>query len=293
MEETASGASAAPQQLPSVAADSEVDKARRERFIGPIDAFRVLRHSSFDKVDEALEDLLPDDAIDRLLYRRLGSKKPLKSTQEFTSAHRKFARALEIYARQTKLAPERLLLGPLRPIALPLITLIGTTIARIYQKRMLKEISGLYALREANSLIGSDEHMALMIARRQIEAVSDSTNQRTLALPGFLLGGAVLSMLVSFISDLMANAWGRIGFLGVTLVFTVGAFWCILMAAAVTKRRVRLIIEAPLKSLWEAVGNAGDPPRDPTKQIVLGATVLLIIGWVVAPAAIALFFALF
>lgn len=53
--------------------------------------------------------------------------------------------------------------------------------------------------------------MALMIARRQIDAIADRMNQRTLALPGFLQVGAAPSMVVSFISDLLTNVRGRIG----------------------------------------------------------------------------------
>lgn len=54
----------------------------------------------------------------------------------------------------------------------------------------------------------------------------------------------------------------------------------------------RLSGEVPEGLLLGPIQNAGDALPDPTKSIVVAATVLLVIGWIVAPAIIALLTAL-
>lgn len=76
------------------------------------------------------------------------------------------------------------------------------------------------------------------------------------------------------------------------LLLTIGAFWCILMTAAVTRRRTHLILDLPLKDLWAAIGSAGRPPREPSRIFVLVATVLLIVGWIIAPLIVTIIYGL-
>ena len=102
-------------------------------------------------------------------------------------------------------------------------------------------------------------------------------------MPAFLVGGAALSAVASFLQNVMRSGTGRVLLLGLVLLITVGAFWCILTAAAVTRRRTRLVLDAPLQELWTAVGSAGRRPRDASRAFVVGATLLLVLGWVIAP----------
>jgi hypothetical protein len=64
--------------------------------------------------------------------------------------------------------------------------------------------------------------------------------------------------------------------------------WIALDAAGVARRRIRLSTDQPMRALWDAVGAAGDPPRDESYNFAIYAIVLLIVAAVVVPAAIAL-----
>lgn len=106
-------------------------------------------------------------------------------------------------------------------------------------------------------------------------------------IPAFLLGGAALSAFASFLSEVLHSGFGRIVVLAVVLLLTIGVFWCVLMAASVTRRRTRLALDQPVNVLWSVLGSAGRPPRDPTRVFVAGATAFLLIGWVLAPLVVA------
>jgi len=60
--------------------------------------------------------------------------------------------------------------------------------------------------------------------------------------------------------------------------------------AAIARRRTRIALDAPLRALYATVGAAGDPPRDRSRDFVVYAVLLLVLGWVVVPAALALAF---
>lgn len=91
----------------------------------------------------------------------------------------------------------------------------------------------------------------------------------------------------SILQNALRSGVGRVLLLVLVLLLTVGAFWCILTAAAVTRRRTRLVLDRPLQGLWDAVGGAGEPPKDASRRFVGVATLLLVTGWVIAPIAAA------
>ena len=64
--------------------------------------------------------------------------------------------------------------------------------------------------------------------------------------------------------------------------------WVALYAAGVARRRIRLSTDQQMRALWEAVGAAGDPPRDESYNFAVYAIVLLIVAAIVVPAAIGL-----
>lgn len=64
--------------------------------------------------------------------------------------------------------------------------------------------------------------------------------------------------------------------------------WVALYAAGVARRRIRLSTDQQIRALWEAVGAAGDPPRDESYNFAVYAIVLLIVAAIVVPAAIGL-----
>ena len=107
-------------------------------------------------------------------------------------------------------------------------------------------------------------------------------------LPRFLVGGAVVSGLVSAarqvsgLSSGGAAAWFGLGFAAV-LIFAAVA-WIILQGAAVAHRRARLILHEPLEALWETIGAAGEPPRDDSMTFAAIGIVLTAVAWFVTPA---------
>ena len=73
---------------------------------------------------------------------------------------------------------------------------------------------------------------------------------------------------------------------GVFAALALGAFWCILKAAAIARRRTRIALDQPLHALWETIGSAGHPPKDQSRQFATYAVILLIVAWIVVPVAI-------
>jgi hypothetical protein len=58
----------------------------------------------------------------------------------------------------------------------------------------------------------------------------------------------------------------------------------------VARRRIRLSLEQPVAALWDVVGAAGDPPKDQSAKLALGALVVMGLTAVVLPVAVVLLF---
>jgi hypothetical protein len=76
----------------------------------------------------------------------------------------------------------------------------------------------------------------------------------------------------------------------VTVALAVAAFWCVMTAAGIARRRTRIALDAPLQALYETLGAAGDPPRDRSRVFVAYAVILLALAWVVVPVALTIAF---
>lgn len=152
----------------------------------------------------------------------------------------------------------------LKPIAQPIVTLLTMAMSNSFQERVIRDVRQLYLLREANSVIGTPKYRMLAIARRQLDAVYDAMTSRRQIIPAFLVGGAALSALASILDSLLHDAFGRYVLFAAILLLT--AFWCLITAAAITRRRTSLILDQSLKILWQAVGGAGRPPREPSRS---------------------------
>jgi hypothetical protein len=114
-----------------------------------------------------------------------------------------------------------------------------------------------------------------------------------LGLPTFLLGGAVLSSIVSGLQALVRWAFkggsGIVVFTALAGLVFLGLAWCALRSAGVARRRIRLSTEQPMKALWETIGAAGNPPRDNSFDFAAYSIVLLVLAWVLVPIAVAIF----
>ena len=65
-----------------------------------------------------------------------------------------------------------------------------------------------------------------------------------------------------------------------------GLAWAALYAAGVARRRIRLSTDQPIKALFETIGACGNPPKDDSYNFAVYAIVLLVLAWVLIPAAL-------
>ena len=151
-----------------------------------------------------------------------------------------------------------------------------------------RAVQSIALLAQANSLPGSSEYRTLTSARRQIDRVSEDLVRRSGGLPAFLIGGATFSLLSSAVQEVTGSSVVLVVVAVVTALLAIAAFWCVLTAAAIARRRTRIALDAPLRALYETIGSAGDPPRDRSRDFVGYAVLLLAVGWFVVPAALAL-----
>jgi hypothetical protein len=183
-------------------------------------------------------------------------------------------------------------LGPLRPVAAFLVQQVTRWIVKGHQNTLITAIRRLYERREANAPWDSEEHHQLRRARIDTARVEAGLRTNPIGLPAFLLGGAFLSGIFSALANLGRAAIGNrvlVVIVAIAVVLVLAALaWIALYAAGVARRRIRLSTDQPMRALWDAVGAAGDPPRDESYNFAIYAIVLLIVAAVVVPAAIAL-----
>lgn len=67
----------------------------------------------------------------------------------------------------------------------------------------------------------------------------------------------------------------------------------LLTGASVARRRSRLIMQAPLATLWATIGHAGNPPEDDATLFATLAIALAAVLWFVLPAAVAVVYIVF
>jgi len=136
---------------------------------------------------------------------------------------------------------------------------------------------------------------SLHVVWRDAERTAPVYKKNPLGLPSFIVGGAAISGLASA----LRNAGD---FAGRTRVYTILAgvliflvflmlAWAVLRGAAVARRRIELTTKEPMRALWDVVGRAGNPPKDPSVQFVIIALVVLSVAWLAIPIALIITFA--
>ena len=255
-----------------------------------LESLQMLRGGDDAQHEALLEAFGSSGVIEDQMLKELSSKVPILHTSRFDEAHRRAMRALEVFDRNGPRPPSALKVpGPLKPIANKIVQLLVTFIVRSFQKRLVKSLRQLYALREANSPVGSDEYQLLATARIQVDAIIPDLNKTSLPLPAFLVGGAAISGTVSFLGDSLTKSdLGRFGFAAGFLIVGLGVFWCVLKAAGIARSRGHIAIDATFQALWEVIGDAGNPPKDQAKMFAVIATILLLAIWIVVPSVIAI-----
>ena len=197
-------------------------------------------------------------------------------------------RAIELFDRNAGRPPSSLRAGPFTKVASPLVQLLVRTVVRSYQRSVIEHLRTLYALREANSVVGSADHRRLGLARRQLDRVTEDLSRKSGGLPAFLVGGAALSLVSSSVQELIRSPVVLLVVAAVTAALALTAFRCVISAAAIARRRTRIALDTPLRALYATLGAAGEPPRDRSRAFVGYAVLLLVLGWVVVPVALTL-----
>lgn len=254
-----------------------------------LESLQLLRgHGDESQTNQLLEAFGSSGVIEDTMLKELSSKEPLHHTSRFDEAHRQAMRALEVFDRNGPRPPSALNKVPslIKPVAERIVQLFITFIVRSHQKRLVKQLRQLYALREANSPVGSDDYQLLATARIQVDAITPDLNKSSLPLPAFLVGGAAISGTASFIGRSLTTDLGRFGFAAGFLIIGLGLFWCVLKAAGIARSRARIALDGSFKALYEVIGDAGEPPKDQAKMFAVIASLLLLAIWIVVPGVL-------
>lgn len=285
---TADGHPASEQ--PSAGAPAK--EAPGERFIldqltERLDTLRLLREDDPHRADVMLEQFGAAGRVESEMLTQLGQRPSLHLPDRFPEAHRTVMRAIEVFDRNGARVPSSVRAGFLTPLASRLVQVLVAVVVRSYQRSVIGHLRRMYALREANSVPGSAAYRALTLARRQLDRVTEDLSRRAGGLPAFLVGGAAFSLLSSTVQEVTRSALVLVVVALVTAALAVAAFWCVITAAAIARRRTRIALDTPLRALYATIGAAGDPPRDRSRDFVVYAVILLALAWVVVPAAVA------
>lgn len=255
-----------------------------------IDALRVLRADSPEQKGAILEQIAGRGRPEQDIVKELSKVRPLWRPDRFEEAHRMAMRSLEVLDRNGVRPPQMPRLGPLKPVASYVVQQMTRWIVKGYQNRLVTRIRKLYERREANTEWGSREHVMLRRARINAVQVEQGFKGDQLGLPTFLLGGAILSSIVSalraFVGWAISGIVGVVVFAIVLAVVFASLAWAALYAAGVARRRIRLSTEQPIKALYETIGACGNPPKDDSYNFAAYAIVLLVLAWVLIPAAL-------
>lgn len=230
-----------------------------------------------------------DDIIEQLSTHR----RPLAQPERFSEAHSVFVRGVEVLHRNGSRPPSiSRKLGPLKPIAGWVIQQVTRWIVKNQQNTIIDRVRRLYQLREANAVWGSEEHHLLRRARITMQGVSADIKDKALGVPAFLVGGAFISGISSALQRAFNAALGNpllvVVVATLLVLFFVGTAWCVLFAAGLARRRIRLATDAPLHALYETIGSTGNPPKDQAYQFAIYAIIFLALAAIVVPASLVL-----
>ncbi len=256
-------------------------------------AFNVLRKSDQAAADAILDQLGGQGKVEEDIVRELAVPQPLYRADRFEQAHRLAMKSFEVLRRngwrQPKLPGN---LGPLRPAAAWVVQLFTRFIVQSYVSNAVDALRNLYGRREAWTVPGSAESHALRRARFQVERLSQGYKGRALGLPTFLLGGAAISGLLSGLRAAASSVAESVVLVIIATLLLLGLLlggaWCVLHAAGVARKRIRLTTDRPLHALYQTIGACGSPPSDQALQFALYALVGMALAWIVLPLAVVL-----
>jgi hypothetical protein len=269
----------------SVTGETETHEELREEIDNPVERLKLLSGNE-EEIAKYLDAIEVTSPREREMMHEISRTRPLARPDLFPQAHRNMVEALESLARHGYHgtgAGKRA--GPLRAPIRWAVRLVARYLVVSHIRNVSTRLRNLYGLREIQALPGSQERRELHRARLDAERMVEALQTRELALPAFLVGGAALPVFASlgritglFESTLWATIIGVAG-----MLIALAASWVILRGAALASRRIRLATRAPLRSLWNAIGWCGKPPKDSTRTFVLVSVGLTLGCWILVP----------
>ena len=267
--------------------DDLIGEAPAEFVIAPTDAFRMLRAR---KADQSLliERFGGTGAPERDIETELASAAPLAQPSLFEVAHRNALYSIEVLERNGARGAKMPRLGPLKPIASALVSVVTRWIVRGHLNTLIGRISRVCARREAITAPRSTEFLMLRRARMRTRLVEDGyRGGNSAGLPAFLVGGALLSTVASTaqsaIESVFNTTHGGLVLAGVALAILGSISWVALFSAGVARRRIRMTTDAPIRELWLVIGNCGRPPRDRSLGFAIYAIAMSVVAWIAVP----------
>jgi hypothetical protein len=251
-----------------------------------------------DEDDEQIAKFL--DTLDlhgpqeREMLEELARKKALARPDDFPAAHRHAVQALETLGRhgyRAAVIPRWLRPAPLGRF---FVELVARYVVVSYLRRVSTEMRNLYWLRAFQAQERTPERRMLNRAGLEAQGLRVVFKRREIGLPSFVIGGVLVPLLLTLfrlLQGLSLDTWWAS-----TIVALVGALVVLLISAVVLRGvvletgRIWLATRAPLLTLWQVIGSAGNPPRDQSRKFAVVAIVVTTLTWFVLPAAIAIVF---
>jgi hypothetical protein len=260
-----------------------------------LDRFRLLPGGSEADAERVLAGLTPASPREREATKELANRQILAHADRFEDAHHLAVKALEVFDRHGWRGPGMPhWLGPLRPFARLGVEQVTRIIVRSHARTVANSLRRLYARREAQCDFDQPERRPLARARIAMTRLAPDFGGGGSGLPRFLVGGAVISGLLSAtrqvggLSGGSAAAWVALTLAAVVIFGAVA--WIIVHGASVAHRRSQLMLHEPLDALWETIGACGAPPRDDSMTFAAVGIGLTAIAWFVTPALVAAVF---
>lgn len=258
-----------------------------------LESFAVLRKTNSAEASAVLDELGATSDVDRDIILELASKRPLGHPERFWEAHTVAVRALEVLDRNaTRSMPAPRWIGPLKPLVKWLVGLVTGFIVKSYLRSTIDGMRRLYTRRESACLLDDPNRPILTRARMHSERLTEGFKRNPLGLPGFLLGGAFISAIVSSVQDAFRSAAsGTVGVIvasAMGLLVFAGMSWVFVKGSAVAHRRIALSTRKPMEALYQTIGRCGTPPKDKARIFAFLAIVITAIALFGIPLLIAL-----
>lgn len=256
-----------------------------EEIDNPIERLKLLGEND-DEIAKYLDAMEVTSPREREMLHEISRTRPLAHPELFPQAHRNMVEALESLARHGyhgTAAGKRL--GPLRAVVRWGVKLVARYVVVSYIRTVSKQLRNLYGLREIEALPGTDERRELHRARIDAERMVEALETRELALPTFLIGGALIPIFATLgraTGLLGSTLWASV-LAGVGMIIALIASWLILRGAALASRRIRLATRGPAQALWNAIGWCGKPPKDQSRTFVIVSVALTLGSWILVP----------